>query len=156
VIAKLDRLSRNVAFLSALMDSTVEFRALDLPGASRFHLHIMAAVAEQEALAISQRTKVALQAARARGVTLGNPANLTDASRRASIASRQAVVAVRNQLIIPLIRAWRRARWSLTRIAGELQTLQVRLPRGGTVWHPAQVRRVLTVPRPSRHRRPTS
>jgi DNA invertase Pin-like site-specific DNA recombinase len=81
VIAKLDRLSRNVAFLSAPMDSTVEFRALDLPGASALHLHIMAAVAEQAALAISQRPRAALQAARARGVTLGTPANLRSLDR---------------------------------------------------------------------------
>jgi len=153
VIAKLDRLARNVAFLSALMDGDVEFRALDLPGASRFHLHIMAAVAEQEALAISQRTKAALQAAKARGVKLGHPANLTDASRRASILSRQAAVAARNQLIIPLIRAWRKARWSLQRIATELSSLKVALPRGGTAWQPAQVRRVLNVARRPRRRR---
>jgi DNA invertase Pin-like site-specific DNA recombinase len=153
VIAKLDRLARNVAFLSALMDGDVEFRALDLPGASRFHLHIMAAVAEQEALAISQRTKAALQAAKARGVVLGHPANLTDASRRASILSRQAKVAARNQLIIPLIRAWRRARWSFQRIASELRTLNVTLPRGGSAWQPAQVRRVLNVARRPRARR---
>jgi DNA invertase Pin-like site-specific DNA recombinase len=155
VIAKLDRLARNVAFLSALMDGDVEFRALDLPGASRFHLHIMAAVAEQEASAISERTKAALKAAKARGVKLGHPANLTDASRRASIVSRQAAVAARNQLIIPLIRAWRKARWSLQRIATELGTLRVALPRGGVAWQPAQVRRVLNVarrPRPRRRR----
>jgi DNA invertase Pin-like site-specific DNA recombinase len=143
VIAKLDRLARNVAFLSALMDGDVEFRALDLPGASRFHLHIMAAVAEQEALAISERTKAALQAAKARGTTLGHPANLTDASRHASIVSRRAAVAHRNQLILPLIRAWRTARWPLQRIADELTALHVPLPKGGTQWQTAQVRRVL-------------
>lgn len=154
VIAKLDRLARNVAFLSALMDGDVEFRALDLPGASRFHLHIMAAVAEQEALAISQRTKAALQAAKARGVVLGNHGTMTDATRRASIVSRQAAIAARNQLIIPLIRAWRKARWSVQRIATELETLQVKLPRGGSHWHPSQVRRVLTVARARPRRRP--
>lgn len=143
VIAKLDRLARNVAFLAALMEGDVEFRALDLPGASRFHLHIMAAVAEQEALAISERTKAALRAAQARGTVLGRPANLTDASRVASIVSRQATVAERNQLILPLIRAWRSARWSLQAIADELSALHVALPRGGSRWRVAQVRRVL-------------
>jgi DNA invertase Pin-like site-specific DNA recombinase len=57
VIARFDRLARNVAFLSALMNGDVEFRALDLPGASRFHLHIMAAVAEKEATDVSERTR---------------------------------------------------------------------------------------------------
>lgn len=147
VIAKLDRLARNVAFLSALMDSGLEFRALDLPGASRFHLHIMAAVAEQEALAISQRTKAALQAAKARGTVLGRPANLTDASRRKSIESRQAAVAARHQLTIPLITAWRKAHWTLQRIADELTRLEVQLPGGGCHWRHSQVRRVLTVAR---------
>jgi DNA invertase Pin-like site-specific DNA recombinase len=147
VIAKLDRLARNVAFLSALMDGAIEFRALDLPGASRFHLHIMAAVAEQEALAASERTTAALQAAKARGVTLGRPANLTDASRRASIASRQAAVARRHQLVIPLLRAWCKDRWSVRRIADELTTMQVALPKGGSHWHERQVRRVLALAR---------
>jgi DNA invertase Pin-like site-specific DNA recombinase len=157
VIAKLDRLARNVAFLSALMDGDVEFRALDLPGASRLVLHIMAAIAENEAKAISDRTKAALQAAKARGTVLGRPANLTDASRRKSIESRQAVVAKRNELTIPLIRAWRKAHWTLQRIADELTRLGVPLPRGGSVWRHSQVRRVLTVartwPRRRRHAR---
>lgn len=72
VIAKLDRLARNVAFLSALMESSVEFVACDQPAASRLTIHILAAVAEDEALRISQRTKAALGAAKARGVALGS------------------------------------------------------------------------------------
>lgn len=154
VIAKLDRLARNVAFLSALMEGDVEFRALDLPGASKFHLHIMAAVAEQEAKAISDRTKAALQAAKARGVTLGRPANLTDVSRRRALESRRAAIAVRHQLIIPLIRAWRTSRWTLRRMAAELTRLAVQLPKGGTGWRPGQVARVMTVAgiRPRRRR----
>jgi DNA invertase Pin-like site-specific DNA recombinase len=143
VIAKLDRLARNVAFLSTLMDGDVEFRALDLPGASRFHLHIMAAVAEQEALAISQRTTAALRMAKARGTILGHPANLTDASRQASIVARQAIVTQRNQLITPLVTAWQQASWTLVRMAEELTRLHVTLPRGGSTWSASQVRRVL-------------
>src|ERR1700744_6231229 len=71
VIAKLDRPSRNVAFLANLMDSGVEFVAVDNPQATRFTLHILAAVAEHEAAMISSRTKAALAAAQARGVKLG-------------------------------------------------------------------------------------
>ncbi len=156
VIAKLDRLARNVAFLSTLMDGDVEFRALDLPGASRFHLHIMAAVAEQEALAISQRTKAALQAAKARGVVLGHPANLTDAARRKGVEARHVAAQTRNQLVLPLIKAWRKSHWTFARIAAELERLEVTLPHGGIHWQTSQVRRVLTIARtwPRRRRRP--
>jgi hypothetical protein len=74
VIAKLDRLSRNVAFLSAMMDGKIEFIACDNPTATRLTLHILAAVAEHEAEVISQRTIAALQAAKRRGVVLGRGA----------------------------------------------------------------------------------
>ena len=73
VIAKLDRLSRNVAFLANLMESGVQFIACDNPQANELTIHILAAVAEAERKAISERTMVALAAAKARGVVLGNP-----------------------------------------------------------------------------------
>jgi len=71
LVAKLDRLARNVAFISALMEAGVEFEAVDLPQANRLTVHIMAAMAEHEACAISARTKAALGAAKARGTKLG-------------------------------------------------------------------------------------
>ena len=71
LVAKLDRLARNVAFISALMESGVEFEAVDMPQANRLTVHILAAMAEHEAAAISARTKAALSAAKARGVQLG-------------------------------------------------------------------------------------
>jgi len=71
VIAKLDRLARNVAFIAALLEQRVPFVACDLPEANEFVLHVMAAVAQHEARTISERTKVALDAAKRRGVRLG-------------------------------------------------------------------------------------
>jgi DNA invertase Pin-like site-specific DNA recombinase len=74
VIAKLDRLSRNVAFIATLMDGKVEFVCCDFPSANRLTLHILAAVAEHEREMISARTSAGLAAAKAKGVKLGNPA----------------------------------------------------------------------------------
>ena len=71
LIAKLDRLSRNVAFLAALLEGDVQVIACDNPAATKFTLHILAAVAEHEAEMISQRTKAALAAAKVRGTVLG-------------------------------------------------------------------------------------
>lgn len=71
IIAKLDRLSRNVAFIANLMESKVKFKAIDMPEADSFILHILAAVAQREREMISQRTKEALAAAKARGIKLG-------------------------------------------------------------------------------------
>jgi DNA invertase Pin-like site-specific DNA recombinase len=71
IIAKLDRLARNMAFISNLMESGVEFEAVDFPQANRLTIHIMAAMAEHEAKMISERTKAALAAAKRRGVKLG-------------------------------------------------------------------------------------
>ena len=82
VIAKLDRLSRNAAFLLTLRDSGVRFSAVDLPEANDLTVGIMALVAQQEREAISRRTKEALSVARSRGVKLGNP-NGAEALRRA-------------------------------------------------------------------------
>lgn len=86
VVAKLDRLARNVAFTSALMESGVDFVACDNPHANRLTIHILAAVAEDEARRISERTKAALESAKRRGVKLGAARpecrNLTDKARR--------------------------------------------------------------------------
>jgi DNA invertase Pin-like site-specific DNA recombinase len=73
LVAKLDRLSRNLHFITALQNSKVDFVAADNPHATPFLIHILVAVAQHEREMISTRTKAALQAARARGVRLGNP-----------------------------------------------------------------------------------
>jgi DNA invertase Pin-like site-specific DNA recombinase len=73
LIAKLDRLARNVAFIANLLEAGVEIAAADMPEANRFLLHVMAAVAEHEAQAISDRTRAALAAAKARGGAWAGP-----------------------------------------------------------------------------------
>jgi DNA invertase Pin-like site-specific DNA recombinase len=84
VIAKLDRLFRNVAFIAALLEKRVEFVAVDNPHATKFNIHILAAVAEFERDAISKRTIEALAAAKARGVKLGDYARIARAKEAAS------------------------------------------------------------------------
>src|SRR5436190_16360184 len=79
VIAKLDRLSRNLAFVATVMESGVEFVAVDNPHANKLTIHILAAVAEHERAMISERTKAALAAAKRRGKRLGNPKLVTAA-----------------------------------------------------------------------------
>lgn len=87
VIAKLDRLSRNVNFISSLMDSGIEFIAVDMPTANNFTIHIFSALAEQEAKLISSRTKQALAELKKKGSVLGNPKNLNDNARAKGVAT---------------------------------------------------------------------
>ncbi|SMB92371.1 Resolvase domain [Hymenobacter roseosalivarius DSM 11622] len=89
LVAKLDRLARNLAFLSALMESRVRFKAVDMPAADELTIHVLGAVAEKEAKAISTRTKDALAAKKARGHQLGTPANLTAEARLKGQQQRQ-------------------------------------------------------------------
>jgi DNA invertase Pin-like site-specific DNA recombinase len=150
VVAKLDRLARNVSFLSALMDSGVEFLACDNPHANRLTIHILAAVAEDEARRTSERTKAALAAYKARGGRLGAARpecrTLTDSARRRG--SQTAVVARRQQAlaayqdIIPLIRELRGAGNSLRVVAARLKDLG-HTTRSGKAWTAAQVKRVM-------------
>ncbi len=102
LIAKLDRLARNVHFISGLMESEVEFIAVDMPEANRLTIHILAAVAEHEREMISQRTKAALQAAKARGAKLGSPDPKKGAAIRSQVLQDKADRFAANTL--PVIR----------------------------------------------------
>ena len=146
LVAKLDRLARNVAFVSALMESGVEFVAADMPTVNRLTVHILAAVAEEEARLISVRTKAALSAAKARGVQLGNPqlrAGNSDQARAAAVAkSHQARIRAAN--VLPYIRQAQAAgATSLHQLAAALRARGIATPSGSGTWHPASVRRVL-------------
>lgn len=145
VIAKLDRLARNVAFVSSLMDSGIEFQACDFPQANRLTLHILAAVAENEARAISERTRVALAAAKARGTVLGGfrgrAGTCTDLEK--ARATRTAKANHRARDLAPTIRALvAEGCGSLRAIAAGLNALGIWTARGG-LWSAAQVRRIL-------------
>ena len=142
LIAKLDRLARNVAFIANLMDAGVEFLACDQPFASRLTLHILAAVAEDEARRISERTKAALQAAKARGQKLGSPiAAKTVANAR---AARSAYAVKANATTLAVIREVQKSGIaSLAGIARTLEARGVKTPAGHTGWQSVQVSRLL-------------
>lgn len=154
VVAKMDRLSRNVAFLSALMESTVEFVAVDNPHATRVTVHILAAIAENEAKAISNRTKEALQAAKARGTLLGShrpghwegrehlrQAGIRKASKAAALVNRETRIGIYSDLV-PLIKDLRNQGITLQAIAAKLNELG-HATRRGKAWNHVQVLRLL-------------
>lgn len=87
VIAKLDRLARNVNFVSSLMVAGIDFLAVDMPSANNFTIHIFSALAEQEAMLVSIRTKQALAELKKKGIVLGNPKNLNDEARAKGIVT---------------------------------------------------------------------
>lgn len=146
VIAKLDRLARNVHFISGLMESGVEFLAVDMPSANRFVVHILAAVAEQEAEAISKRTKAALAAAKERGTVLGGRRVSAERFAKIGAAARQTFSAQaakgRAQVLSVIEEIQGQGIATLRAIAAELNARMVDAPRGGQ-WSAVQVRRVI-------------
>lgn len=148
VVAKLDRLARDVAFLSNLMRSGVEFVAVDFPQANSLMIHVLAAVAEYEARCASERTRAALQAAKARGQRLGNPngaAALRKAGRGngAAVRSIQAKAAERAANLRDMVRDIQAGGvTTLEGIAAELKKRGARTARGGE-WRAVQVKRIL-------------
>jgi DNA invertase Pin-like site-specific DNA recombinase len=132
VVAKLDRLSRDVAFIATLMAKKVEFVTADDPTKSPFMLHIKAAVAEEERRMIAQRTRDALAAARERGVQLGNQAQ-ADANKAAATARDAILKPILKELIGSSTRV----------IAQELTNRRIATPSGGKNWNPMTVLRVM-------------
>ena len=142
VIAKLDRLARNVAFISSVMDAGVDFLACDNPTATRLTLHILAAVAEHEARMISDRTKASLAAAKARGTVLGSPVARETVHVAREARSVQAKAQAQN--VAAIIRDIERAGVTkLSHIAKALEARGIKTPRGSTSWQAAQVSRVM-------------
>jgi DNA invertase Pin-like site-specific DNA recombinase len=137
VIAKLDRLARNVAFVSSLMESGVEFVAVDAPYANRLMIHILAAFAEHERTLISERTKAALLAAKARGVQLGaNGAKLAQVRRSQACQFAETM----RPSVVQLIE---RGASTLIELASGLNAAE--LPtREGARWSPGTVHRLLS------------
>lgn len=137
VIARLDRLARNVAFVSSLMEAGTEFVAVDAPYANRLMLHILAAFSEHEREMVSARTKAALAAAKARGVKLGSNGVVLAKKRKAeavgfahSLANHVAVVRATGAL-------------TLQELADGLNAIPVRT-RQGSAWSPGTVRRLIS------------
>jgi DNA invertase Pin-like site-specific DNA recombinase len=150
VIAKLDRLARNVAFLSALMESGCDFVSLDNPHADRFTCHILAAVAEKEALDISNRTKAALKAYKARGGLLGASRPECRNLSRKTMKEGQSLGTEANQAkakeayasILPFMRQLRQQGETFRAIAGRLNA-EGYTTRRGKPWSHVQVMFVL-------------
>jgi DNA invertase Pin-like site-specific DNA recombinase len=145
VIAKLDRLSRNAAFLLSLRDAGVKFVAADMPDANEMTIGIMAVVAEAERKMISARTKAALAAAKARGQKLGNPGNLSNGklgTERANAVKAEKADARATDLASIIREAKVNGATSLRAIADSLNDAGVPAARGGA-WSAVQVSRVL-------------
>jgi DNA invertase Pin-like site-specific DNA recombinase len=140
LVAKLDRLSRTVVFLSRLVEARVDFVAVDNPHANKLMVHLLAAFAEHERDMIAARTKAALASARARGVKLGNP-KLSDA-RAAAIHAIQSRAATHRANVLPIIAAIRSSGVSTyAGVAAALEARGVPTDRGGR-WHSTTVRNI--------------
>jgi len=142
VVAKLDRLSRNVAFISSLMETKVPFIVAQLgKDADPFMLHLYAALSEKERELISSRTKAALAILKAKGVKLGNPTNLDEARLKSNATNRKEASAFADN-VLPMVQQLRDDGCTLPAIADKLNSLGVKTRRGGK-WHASTVSNIL-------------
>lgn len=158
IVAKLDRLARNTLFLLTVVEGSGEQGVVfcDLPAippgpVGKFFITQLAAVAELEAGLISQRTKAALQAAKARGVKLGNPrprGPTPGMAQAAAIARTRAARKLASEIMPAIERLRDAGATSLQALATELTRLEMPTPSGRGTWHPATVSRVIAAARP--------
>lgn len=142
-VAKLDRLSRDVAFIAGLMAQRVPFIVAELgEDVDPFVLHMYAALAEKERAMISARTKAALAAKKAQGVQLGNRTNLAEATAAGNAANARVADAFAKNVLPVIASIQASGTTSLRGIAAEMNARAVRTARGGA-WTAAQVSRVL-------------
>lgn len=137
LIAKLDRLARNVHFISTLMEQKVKFVACDFPEANELTIHILSAMAQYETKLISDRTKAALQQAKERGKILGNPNLKADNDKRLREAQDFA------ENLRPTLDAFKSSGMTQRVMVDELNKLGVKTARGGE-WSLIQLQRVMT------------
>ena len=139
LLATLDRLARKVHFISGLMESKTPFVLADMPQATPFEIHIRAAMAEEEGRKISQRTRAALQAAKARGVSLGHPPEL-----EALNGQRRATAEAYARELAPLIEQLRAEGITTRRgIMAALNRREIPTASGAGRWHPATVQALM-------------
>lgn len=143
IIAKLDRLSRNVAFIFQLRDTKVNFVCCDIPDANTMTIGIFSLMAQQERELISERTKKALQSKKNNGFKLGSPANLTSEARIKSIESRKesAVNNVNSKKAFALIESMKQQQLSYQKIADKLNEYGFKTAKNST-FNPMQVKRI--------------
>ena len=142
LIAKLDRLARNVAFTSALMASGVQFVAVDMPDANNLTIHIIAAIAEHERELISARTKAALEQAKKRGATLGTPDNLTSEAREAGHETMRTAAKEAYKLTYGYLEMLRGNGLTFAAIADKLNS-EGHATRNGKQFSPMTIKRIL-------------
>ncbi len=145
IIAKLDRLSRNLAFIVNLMDSGIDFIACDNPFANKLTIHILAAIAEHEREMISRRTREALVAAKAKGIKLGGYRGtmMTEEIRQEALSTRRAKSREYSANVAPLIQKHLETEHSLNAIARFLNQQKIVTVRGGK-WTAKSISRILT------------
>jgi DNA invertase Pin-like site-specific DNA recombinase len=146
LVKTLDRISRDLGFIVALEQSEVAFKIVDMPTADSFTLHIYGSLAERERQLISIRTKAALQAVKARGVTLGKPEHLTDSARakgrQISVAKRGASSDNFARMIGPIIKSYRGEGMTFDGIAKRLNEEGLKTKKGGA-WLGMTVKRIM-------------